>query len=222
MESKTVKILIVDDHPSQIEGYKIILSYNHGGHIVKTTEAYNCKSAYEIIVSATESDFDIIFLDRSLPGFPEKKILNGEDLGMLVKRFLPNTKIVMLTSHSETFLLYNIIKKIEPAGLMVKSDFSAEELLIAFEKILSGETYYSESVATSIKELLSRENYLDAINRHIIILLSQGIKTKSIPEHLNLSQSSVEKRKAQIKDYLCIEKGTDEDIVKEARRLGFI
>jgi two-component system, NarL family, response regulator NreC len=39
---------------------------------------------------------------------------------------------------------------------------------------------------------------------------------------LNLSKSSIEKRKMQIKDYLCIAKGTDEDIVRESRKLGFI
>ncbi len=219
---KTVKILMVDDHPSQIEGYKIILSYNQSGYSIETVIANNCESAYEKMVNSPEQDFDIVFLDWSLPPYPEKDIKNGEDLAFLAKKHLPNTKIVMLTSHSESFLLYQIIKKIEPAGMLVKSDFSAEELLLAFERIMNGETYHSETVKASIKELLSREDYLDAHNRQIIILLSQGVKTKNIPQHLNLSQSAVEKRKVQIKDYLCIEKGTDEDIVKEAKRLGFI
>jgi DNA-binding NarL/FixJ family response regulator len=87
---------------------------------------------------------------------------------------------------------------------------------------MKGETYHSETVKESIRDLLSKEEYLDFYNRQIIMLLSQGIKTKNIPEHLNLSQSTVEKRKVQIKDYFCIEKGTDEDIVREAKRMGFI
>jgi len=140
----------------------------------------------------------------------------------LIRQHLPNSLIVFITSHAEAFLLYDIVKKLRPAGVLVKSDFNAEDLLSAFSRILDGERYLSETVEKSIKELLSLETYLDSFNRQIIRLLSQGIKTKSIPGYLNISLSAVEKRKAQVKDYLCLEKASDEDIVREARRLGFI
>ncbi len=213
---------MVDDHPSQIEGYKIILSYNKLGAVIETMVAYNCESAYTIITTSEPDAFDIVFIDKNLPPFLEKNLKSGEDLGLLVRNCWPNTKIVILTSHVETFLLYNIVKKIKPQGILVKSDFNAEELLIAFEKIVNGETYYSQTVKEGIKELLSKEQFLDDYNRQIIILLSQGIRTTSIAEQLHLSKSSIEKRKIQIKDYLCITKGTDEDIVRESKKLGFI
>jgi len=219
----SVKILMIDDHPSQIEGYKTILEYSSSGSDIETTAAYNCEDAYHIITNTINPiSFDIVFLDRNLPAYPEKKIKSGEDLAFLVKTHLPNSKIVILTSHAEAFLLYNIVKTIEPNGLLVKSDFSAEDLISAYEVIMDGKIYHSETVINSIRELLSREEYLDSYNRQIIVLLSQGVKTKSIPDHLNLSISAVEKRKVQIKDFLCIGKGNDEDIVNEARRLGFI
>ncbi|RZL46425.1 MAG: response regulator transcription factor [Pedobacter sp.] len=218
----TVKILMIDDHPSQIEGYKVILSYNSIGVAIETTVAYNCESAYGIITTSETAAFDMVFIDRSLPPFIEKDIRSGEDLALLVRNHWPETKIVILTSHAEAFLLYTIVKKIKPEGLLVKSDFSADELLVAFEKILNGETYYSQTVNEGIKELLSREQFLDDYNRQIILLLSQGVRTASIAEQLHLSKSTIEKRKVQIKDYLCIAKGTDEDIVRESRKLGFI
>ena len=46
-----LKILMIDDHPSMIEGYKIILSYNDFGYEVETTSATDTKSAYEIITN---------------------------------------------------------------------------------------------------------------------------------------------------------------------------
>lgn len=217
-----IKILMIDDHPSQIEGYKTILSYNTLGVDIVTTVAYNCESAYGIITTAKDSEFDMVFIDRSLPPFPEKNLKSGEDLALLVRKHWPTTKIVFLTSHAEAFLLYNIVKRIDPKGLLVKSDFSADELLLAFERIVGGATYYSQTVKEGIKELLSKEQFLDDQNRQIIMLLAQGARTASIAEQLNLSKSSIEKRKVQIKDYLCIAKGTDEDIVRESRKLGFI
>jgi len=218
-----VKILMIDDHPSQIEGYKTILSYNNSGSIIQTTTAFNCKKAYDIITNMLNPiNFDIIFLDWSMPAYEEKGIKSGEDLAILIKKHLPDAKIVMLTSHSESFLIYNIAKKIQPSGILVKSDFTAQELINAFDFIVSGGIYYSQTVKQSLKDLISSENYLDNSNREIITLLSQGIKTKSIPDYLNLSQSAIEKRKMQIKDYLCIQKGNDEDIIKEAKKRGFI
>ncbi|MET0760063.1 MAG: response regulator [Flavobacterium sp.] len=218
-----LKILMVDDHPSMIEGYKIILSYNDLGFEIETTAAHNCESAFEIITNTTNLDFfDLVFLDYSLPPFEAKNISSGEDLAMLVKAHLPNSKIVMLTSHTEALILYNIIRNIEPEGLLVKSDFSAEELISAFDMIMKGEIYHSLTVKQNVKELLSKKVYLDHFNRQIITLLAQGIKTKSLPAHLNLSISAIEKRKVQIRDYFCIQKGNDEDIIREAKKLGLI
>lgn len=216
-----LKILMIDDHPSQIEGYKVILAYNSMGLAIETTCCYTSEKAFEII-AVDSNDFDIVFLDRNLPEYAAKSIYSGEDLGVLIKRHLPGSKIVIITSHSEAFILYNMIKKIDPAGLLVKSDFTADDLLVAFENIVNGENHYSQTVQESIARMLSKETYLDSYNRQIIMLLSQGIKTKNLPEHLNISLSAIEKRKAQVKDYLCIDKGTDEDIVREAKRLGFI
>lgn len=219
----SVKILMIDDHPLQIEGYKVVLGYNNLGLGIETTVIHTCESAYHLVTNTTNPvPFDLVFLDVSLPPYPEKNIKSGSDLALLIKKQLPNSKIVMLTSHAEAFLLYDIVKKIAPIGLLVKSDFSAEELLTAFDTIMNGETYYSQTVKENIKEFLSKEEYLDNYNRQIITLISQGIKSKNLSEHINLCQSAIEKRKVKIKDYLSIEKGTDEDIVREAKKLGFI
>lgn len=219
----TVKILFVDDHPSQIFGYKTILTYNNRDLEIDATECYNCKDGFSILTDKVNPpDFDFVFLDRSMPAYEEEGIFSGEDLAVLWRKNFPETKIVILTSHAESFIIYDIVKKVHPAGLLIKSDFSGEELLRAFDLLLDGETYHSETVRKAIKELLSREDYLDTINRQIITLVSKGFKTKTIAGEINLTESAIEKRKAKIKDYFCINKGNDEDIVREARKLGFI
>jgi two-component system response regulator NreC len=218
-----LRVLMIDDHPSQIEGYKVILSYSESNLALETTPCYSCESAYSIIsMPKIDTPFDVVFLDCRLPSYTEKNIRSGEDLAMLIRRHSPDSKIVIITSYAEAFLLYDIVKKINPEGLLVKSDFNADELLDAFEQIVDGKKYYSNTVNRSIKELLSKETYLDSYNRQIITLLSQGVRTRSLPDYINLSLSAIEKRKSQIRDYFCLEKGTDEEIVIEARRLGFI
>jgi len=210
---------MVDDHPSMLEGYKIILSYNTMGYDIETTTAYNCEDAFSVLMS---EKFDLVFLDYSLPPFEKENISSGIDLAKIVRKNAPKTKIVILTSHSESIILYDITNAIKPEGLLVKSDFSAEELLIAFEKIVNGGIYKSVTVSQNLNELLSNIGYLDDYNRKIITLLSQGIKTKNIPNYINLSMSAVEKRKIQIRDYFGIKKGNDEDILREAKRTGLL
>ena len=223
MENSIVKILMVDDHPSMLEGYKLILSYNDLGLEIITTAAHNCKTAYEIITDPLKKNFfDLAFLDYSLPIYEEMNVNNGKDLALLLKHHSPKTKIAILTSHTETLLLYDIIKNVAPIGLLVKSDFSADELLLAFEMILNSETYHSPTVKLSLKEMLAREKYLDDVNRKILSLLVSGIRTKDMPEILGISLSTIEKRKNQIRMYLNFLKATDNELIKEAKKQGLI
>jgi len=214
-----VKILIVDDHPAIIEGYKSIFSLSE--HQISTDSAYDCEAAYKAITSPSNL-YDMALLDVALPPFEPQQLHSGEEVALLLQKHMPKCKIIMLTSHADSFTLYNLIKKVNPNGLLVKSDFKPDELLLAFHKVLAGETYHSITAKQSIKTLQSKEVYLDTCNRRIISLIAKGIKTKNLPVHLNLSISAIDKRKAQIKEIFDIEKGTDEDIIREAKKNGFI
>ena len=214
---------MIDDHPSMIEGYKSILSFNDLGLRITTTPAYNCESAYNIIDNTPAfKAFDFAFVDLSLPPYLEKNIKSGEDLALLIKNKFPNCKIVILTSHAEAFILDAIQKNIAPNGLLVKSDFTADEFLLAFEKIYNNHFYTSRTVVENIAELHEKSAFLDENNRKLITLLAEGVKTKNLPQRMNLSISAIDKRKAQIKYFFKIEKGSDEDIIREAKKHGLI
>ena len=216
-----VTVLMIDDHPPIIEGYKSILTYNPYGYLLNTKEVYNCESAYKIITSPPVL-FDLVMIDITLPPYPEKNIQSGVDLVPLIKRHLPNARIMILTSHCESIILFKILKECQPNGLLVKSDFLAEEFLVAFDSILKGNDYHSSSIRTLKNEFNETNKIWDNYNRQILLLLSVGVQTKSLSKHLNLSKSAIDKRKAIIKDFFGIEKGTDEDILREARKQGLI
>ena len=56
----------------------------------------------------------------------------------------------------------------------------------------------------------------------ILHLLSQGIKTRSLTEYIDLSMSAIEKRKKQLKILFSINDGKDESLIMEARKKGFL
>jgi len=218
-----VRILMIDDHPGMIEGYKAMLSLNKVQHNIEAISAFNCEEAYNLIINpANSSAFDLVFLDYSIPEFPEQKIYNGEDLGVLIRKHLPNTKIIILTAHFDAIRLYNVVKKIQPNGLLVKSDYKPPHLLDAFEKVLAGETYYTPIVLEKLKEPLFTKGFLDSLDREILVLLAEGFQIKTIATKMIVSEDTIKKRKSKIKDLLGIGKGSDEDILRECRALGLL
>lgn len=219
-KQNVVDILIIDDHPTQVAGYSSILSEVMPDR-VEITRCFTFEDAFSIVSSGLVAP-DIIFLDMTMPSFAEKGIFSGEDMAQQIRSYLPKSRLVIITAHSEIFFLYNLVKSIQPEGLLIKSDFHARELHEAVNTVMRNETYYSATARSGIRELLHREKYLDFYNRQIIMLLAQGIKTKHLPEYISISLSAIEKRKAQLKDYFCIDQGSDDQIVNEARKLGFI
>lgn len=216
-----LQVLMVDDHPPIIEGYKSILSFNSFGYVLNTTEAYSCEMAYYAIINAKQA-FDLVFLDLTLPSYPDKDLHSGEDLVSVVKKHHPHAKIVILTSHSESIFLFKVGKDKNLDGILVKSDFRSHDLLDAFGIIIKGGTYFSPTIVKHQKMWEEKSKVMDSYNRQILLLLSQGIKTKNLPDILHLSKSAIDKRKAIIKQIFGIDRGTDEDILKEARKQGLI
>ena len=123
---------------------------------------------------------------------------------------------------NESFRIHNIIKEINPDGFLIKSDLTSMELADAFQQIVKSPPYYSSTVNNYVKKTFSSEIYVDDINRKILHLLSQGIKTKSLNEYIDLSLSALEKRKKQLKLLFSVTDGKDETLLKEAREKGYL
>lgn len=219
-----VNILIVDDHPFIIEAYKnAIKGYNSkGAYEFVITQAKDCKTGYEAITAPGIQPFGIAFFDLSMPTYEEKGIFSGEDLALLIKNEMPDCKIILLTMHTELLKINTIIKNINPNGLVIKNDLTFDELLIAFDKILKEENYYSQTVVKLVSQIQYDNIEIDAFDKQILFHLSKGTKTKDIPQYVPLSLSAVEKRKLNLKDTLDIRGGSDIDLIREAKNKGLL
>lgn len=221
--TKKLNILIVDDHPFIIEAYKnTIAGYHPTEFEFAITQANDCKSAYEVLVNPEMIPYDVAFFDISMPAYHEKNILSGEDLAKLMKKVLPSCRVILLTMHTESLKINNIIKTINPNGLIIKNDLTFDELLVAFDKILKNENYYSQTVVKFVSQQSSDSTLIDEFDRQILYHLSRGVKTKNIPLHTSLSLSAVEKRKLNLKDLFNLKGGDDEALITEGKNRGYI
>lgn len=217
-----MNILIVDDHPFIIEAYKnAINKYSLQGQKFNVTQAGNCIAGYEHIVEATVP-IDIAFFDISMPEYAEKGIYSGEDLAMLIKTEMPECKIILLTMHTELLKINNIIKNINPSGLIIKNDLTFDELLFAFDKIIKNESYYSQTVIKLVGQAQYNNIELDVFDKQILFHLSKGVKTKDLPKYIPLSINAIEKRKLNIIEVLDVIDGNDNDLITMAKDKGVI
>lgn len=219
-----INILMVDDHPIIIEGYQnVLMATKQDDQTLHIETAHNCDEAVAMITRASKKyPYHVCFFDISLPGSEDGKYASGEDLALLAKKLMPRAKIVILTMFNETFRIHNIIKEISPDGFLIKSDLTSMELADGFQQILKSPPYYSSTVNNYLKKTITSDIYVDDINRKILHLLSQGIKTKNLNEYIDISTSAIEKRKKQLKLLFSVEDGKDGTLLKEAREKGYL
>lgn len=216
-------VLIVDDHPFIIQGYKnAITRYNPKQYEFFITEAKDCESGYNVITNPETSPFDIAFLDISMPSYDEKGIFSGEDLAKLLNEYMPNCKIILLTMYTELLKIRTIIDAINPLGLVIKNDLTFDELLFGFNKVINNETYYSQSIQKMLNQSEMEAIEIDLFDKQILFHISKGTKTKDIPQYVPISLSAIEKRKLNLKKLLNIDDETDITLVREAKNRGLL
>jgi len=219
-----VNILIVDDHPMTVNGYINVLSEeNFENYQLNFTKALDCEEAYNLITD-TNRQFHVAYLDLSLPPYPEKNIHSGFDLGVLIRKVNPGCTIIILTMHSEAPLVDRLIKDINPEGILCKSDIDIDEFVNAFKTIFNsdGERYMSHKIVKSLKDKVFTNFNLDSYDKQILMCLSEGIATKNIPNYVPLSLSAIEKRKSHMKSMFLQGPGDDHQLIEATKKIGII
>ena len=219
---QNINVLIVDDHPFIIQGYKNVIKLFPNKTIEFTFfEATDCKSGYEAIVG-NEQQYDIAFLDVSMPTYEEMNINTGEDLAKLLQEHKPDCKIALLTMHSESLKVQSIIDEIDPLGLVIKNDLGFESMILALDTILKGERYYSDSVIKYLNNQQKEKVYVDVIDKQILHYLNKGVKYDDIPLYITISSSSVKTRKENMKVLLGIDGCSDSELAAVAKDRGML
>jgi DNA-binding NarL/FixJ family response regulator len=219
-----LNILIVGDHPMLVDSYISIINSTVEDYKFNFIKAFNCESAFKQIELnfKTKEIIDIALLDVSLPPYEQEKILCGGDIAKLVRSKFPSCKIIMITGYHEALVINSIFKSIQPEGFIEKVDIDSTTFSEVFEKILKGESFISETINKTLVNLIRSNINWDAIDSKIITLLEKGIKTKDLPNYINLSLSAIEKRKAFLKTYLLEQKGSDKELIEKCKLLKLI
>jgi DNA-binding NarL/FixJ family response regulator len=224
MKNKKINILVVDDHQMNSDAYINLIKSNQGKNEIIFQKAIDCYSAFKVIKQAekTSASIDIALIDISIPEYKEEKLLSGTDVALLLRNSFPDCLIIMLTMHTEPLILFNVFKQVNPEGFISKNDIDFEMFPEVFDRIVNIENYFSTTINTAIQSLLKQTLKWDEFDTQIILLLDKGIQTKDLPQYIDLSLSSIEKRKAILKRQILDQKSSDKELIVKCKILKLI
>ncbi len=225
--NKTINILLIDDHPSILEFYEMALEHittNKPELNFKIQKASDSDSAFAIVKESLQNDkkIDIIILDISFNKAIKSKFIDGEDLGIKIKQFLPDTKILVNTSHNDNYRMNAILHNLNPLGFLVKGDVTSKIVQTAILAMCKGIPHYSKTVLQLLQKKNKFENVLDRIDKQILHELSLGTKINKLPSLVNLSLSGINKRRRHLKEIFNIQSTGNKELIQKAEEKGFI
>lgn len=218
-----IKILVVDDHPMTVDGYiNALKASNINDFELNFEKAYDCEEGYNCVVNAVNigKPFDLVLLDYNLPSFERLNINNGGDLAIYIRKNILNTKIIMITAHTEILIVYGMLKKIFPDGLVIKKEVTSINLVTIVKTVLDDNKYTSPLVKTVISDIWKKELMVEDFNRQILFYISKGFRIKDIENHIGLSTSAIQKRAILMKRVFDV--NDESSLIREAIKQGFI
>ncbi|WP_136468733.1 response regulator [Flagellimonas onchidii] len=217
--TRELKILMVDDHPMTLKGYETTLTNVENLNIKYIDGVHSSDEAYLKIKSSNNVPYDIMLLDINLPPSLDKRFLDGEDLGIMIRKEFPSIKILVLTMLNDNYRIGSILKSINPNGFMVKSKLTPKKLQEALITIMADDCYYCEIVSNLVRKQVSNTVEIDVFDKKILYHLSLGERMKNLPKLIPLSMPTIERRKRKLK-YL-FEAKDDKYLLEKAKEKGF-
>lgn len=211
-----IKVLLVENHAIVRQGLRRLLE-ERGVSIVG--EAEDGRTGYAM---AVEKHPDVVIMDIGLP------LLGGIEATRRIRKELPETKIIMLTIHSEESYVYQSLEA-GANGYLIK-ETAADDMLKAIDAVLEGETYLSQNFSPKILEhyrkMMNSGKSADTFSlltnreREILQLIAEGYTSKEIAGMLFISIKTVENHRANIMSKLDIHDTAG--LVRYAIRIGLV
>ncbi|MCP3874181.1 MAG: response regulator transcription factor [Desulfobacteraceae bacterium] len=194
------RVIIADDHAIIREGLKSLLE-KKGVSVIDIA-----KNGREAIDLAIKHRPDIIMMDISMPD------LNGVEATAVIKREVPNIKVIALSMHSSK----KIIDKMFASGASgyILKETAFDELYDAIQEVSKGNFYLSPSIARMYIDSqgnmftaghdIPKSNKISKKEREVLQLVAEGEKTRNIAEKMSISVKTVEVHRRNIMKKLSI------------------
>jgi DNA-binding NarL/FixJ family response regulator len=177
VSSKSIRILIVEDHPVFREGLSTILASQPD--MVLIGQAAN---ATEAVAEFRLHRPDITLMDLRLPG------TNGTDAVIAIRGEFPQARIVMLTTSDSDGEIQRALRA--GAAAYVFKSMPKNELLEVIRSVHAGRRHVPQEVAARLAEHLGEDD-LTTRELEVLRLIRDGYRNKQIADRLAIAETTV-------------------------------
>jgi DNA-binding NarL/FixJ family response regulator len=177
VSSKSIRILIVEDHPVFREGLSTILISQQD--MVLVGQAVN---ATEAIAEFRLHRPDVTLMDLRLPG------TNGTDALIAIRGEFPQARIVMLTTSDCDGEIQRALRA--GAAAYVFKSMPKNELLEVIRSVHAGRRHVPQEVAARLAEHLGEDD-LTTRELEVLRLIRDGYRNKQIADQLAIAETTV-------------------------------
>ncbi len=214
-DSRTIRILIVDDHPVVRQGLRSLLVGHHDLEIIGEAE-----DGSEVLPLLSKKPADVILLDIQMKG------QSGIEVARRVRAAHPEVKIIILTTYDDESLLREAMEA-GVHGYLLKN-VSHETLPDSIRAVMKGEKLLSPKLVSSVvdqyqklaQSQAQKEAGLTSEELQVLSAIAGGASNKDLAEKFFWSEATVKRRVQEIVEKMGVANRTQ--AIAEALRKGWI
>jgi two-component system, NarL family, response regulator DevR len=203
-ETKSIRVLLVDDHTLVRLGLRTLL--NRFSHLEVVAEADTVAGA---LAETERLRPGVVLLDVQLPDG------NGVDACRRIQQLSPETRVLILTAFADEALIYEAI--LAGADGYLLKQINSEALVRAIEDVAQGKSILDPSLTSSIFQRIkssppaNRKDKLELLSaqeKRVLALVAQGMTNKEIAAAMKLSDKTVKNYLSNLLDKLQLSRRT--------------
>ena len=215
METKPIRVVIVDDHPIVRAGIRTVLSGAPEIQIIG-----EAATGQDALRQVDELHPDVLVLDVNLPD------INGLEVTRRLRAKASHAAILILTIHDDSQMIFGLLQA-GASGYVLKDD-ALETLASAIQAVAHGERWLSSRITEQVVQRALGETHpaskplfdLTPREMEVLRLLAVGLDNEAIARQLTLTMRTVQNHVSSI--YGKLEVATRAEAILYAIRHGWV
>jgi DNA-binding NarL/FixJ family response regulator len=199
---KPITVLLAEDHQIVREGFRSLLKHERDIEVVG--EAETGRQAVALVKKLRPA---VVVMDIAMP------LLNGLEATRQIRKDVPDTKVLILSAHSDDAYVEQVIE-LGGSGFLLKQT-SSHNLATAIREVHKGNTFFSPAISKCLNRpdqkcvgrdgnFKSKNNRLSSREVEVLQLIAEGKPNKQVAAELGVSFKTVDKHRQHLMSKLNI------------------